>query len=157
MTGIQFLTNQRRAILLVLTTPLALCVLLAVAFGSAPPQIDSSDLDALAIFAYRDWQSTGVYVDTDEIVQVRATGQWMYTPGEWNDANGHRRYRAPGFYPLPGVGGGALIGKVGDNGIPFFVGEHGMVRTRETGILYLRIDDDILSDNEGDLLVQVGD
>lgn len=107
------------------------------------------------IFAYRGWQSTGVRLEANETAVIRAKGQWLYTPGEWHDANGHKRYPAPDFYPMTGVAGGILLGRVGENGYIQPVGRRGEIWTSEAGMLYLRINDDILSDNAGVLEVSV--
>ncbi len=155
MTRFSLPVLRRGQVLLVLSALPALCLLLAWASTAAPALIDAQDLDSLSIYAYRDWQSTGVYVQPDQRVSVRARGEWLYTPGEWHDANGHRRYLAPKFYPVPGVRGGALIGKIGEQGGAFMVGADRMWRVGEAGMLYLRIDDDIVSDNEGKLQVDV--
>jgi hypothetical protein len=107
------------------------------------------------ILAYRGWQSTGVRLQAGESAEIRAKGQWLYTPGEWHDANGHKRYPAPNFYPMTGVAGGVLLGRVGDEGSIQWVGTRGRIYTSEGGMLYLRINDDILSDNEGSLQVAI--
>ncbi|HIC88154.1 MAG TPA: hypothetical protein EYP04_01945 [Anaerolineae bacterium] len=107
------------------------------------------------IFAYRDWQSVGVRVRPGDVLRIRAKGTWMYTPGEYHGPEGHHRYRAPNFYPLPGVPGGALIGRIGEDGRPFYVGRGGTFPIDRAGALYLRIDDDILRDNDGWVTVEV--
>jgi hypothetical protein len=107
------------------------------------------------IFAYRDWQSVGMQVQTGDVLQIRAQGSWMYTPGEYHGPEGHAHYRAPSFYPLPDAPGGALIGRVGENGELFYVGQRVTWVARRSGLLYLRIDDDILSDNDGWVVVEV--
>jgi len=140
------------AIVLALST---LGLFLSLARSSPPPTIDARDLNQMKIFAYRDWQSTGVTVNPVDVVNIRARGRWLYTPNEWHGPAGHPRFRAPQFYPLPGVPGGALIGKICDNGKPFYVGANISIRTQVSGQLYLRIDDDILSDNEGEVEVDV--
>jgi hypothetical protein len=107
------------------------------------------------IFAYRGWQSTGVRLQANETAVIRATGQWLYTPGEWHDANGHKRYPAPSYYPMTGVAGGVLLGRVGEDGYIQLIGRNGRLYTSEPGMIYLRINDDILTDNEGSLQVSI--
>jgi hypothetical protein len=53
------------------------------------------------------------------------------------------------------VPGGLLIGRIGQNGAPFWVGKGTTVQAQEAGDLYLRINDDILSDNDGWVETQV--
>jgi hypothetical protein len=107
------------------------------------------------VSARRGWQSTDVLVKRGDKVQIRARGTWLYTPGEYHGPQGHERYRAPECYPLPDVPGGALIGRTGKDGEPFYVGDSFTFRARRAGCLFLRIDDDVLSDNEGHMTVEV--
>ena len=133
----------------------AFCLFCALVLSAAPPLRDARDLDALAIYAYRDWQSTGTVVKTYQRLSIRARGEWLYTPGEWHGPEGHARYLAPGFYPVPSIRGGALIGKIGESGKPFPVGKEWAMRVNLEGMLYLRINDDVLSDNEGQVEVEL--
>lgn len=118
-------------------------------------QVEHTSLNGIQIFAYRDWQSTGLLVGQDDLLSIKAQGSWLYTPGEYHGPEGHRRYASPTFYPLPGVPGGALIGRIGEEGEPFHVGKSQRRRANRDGLLYLRIDDDILSDNEEYVAVEV--
>ena len=108
-----------------------------------------SDLIDKRIFAYRDWQSTGVRVNQGDRVEIEAQGEWLYTPAEYHGPEGHAVFPAPSFYPIPNGAGGALIGRIGEYGQRFPVGERATLQAREDGILYLRINDDVLSDNDG--------
>jgi hypothetical protein len=146
---------MKRSILFVLLALIAL-----IAWCQVPPQekqgqIEHSDLDGIRIYAYRDWQSTGLRVRQGDLLALEAEGTWLYTPDEYHGPEGHRSYRAPSFYPLPSVPGGALIGRIGEEGDPRYVGDSARWRAQHDGLLYLRIDDDILSDNEGFVTVHV--
>ncbi len=144
-----------RKLMLAACGALALCVFLAMALTASPPFLDASDLDSLTIYAYRDWQSTGVTLTAADPLTITTRGNWLYTPGEWHGPEGHARFLSPAFYPLPGVRGGALIGRIGETGAPFLVGARYSGRANGSGMLYLRIDDDILSDNEGQVQADV--
>jgi hypothetical protein len=113
------------------------------------------EMASTQVFAYRGWQSTGIRLEPGETAMIRAKGDWLYTPGEWHDANGHERFPAPYFYPMTGVAGGVLLGRIGESGVIYQVGTRGYIYSDESGMLYLRINDDILSDNEGALQVTV--
>ena len=107
------------------------------------------------VYAYRDWQSLGLRVHPGEILKIKAQGRWLYTPEEYHGPEGHARYRAPAFYPLPRVSGGCLIGRIGEEGNIFYVGRATSIPVQNFGALYLRINDDILSDNDGWVGVEV--
>jgi hypothetical protein len=107
------------------------------------------------IYAYRGWQSLGLFVKQGDRIDIQAQGSWLYTPDEYHGPEGHARYPAPPFYPLPGVAGGALIGRIGETGQPFLVGRRTSWFAERDGLLYLRIDDDLLGDNEGSVAVEV--
>ena len=108
------------------------------------------------VYAYRGWQSTGVQLHKGDWYTVHAEGIWLYSPYAGpNGPEGHRRYLSPNFYPLPNVRGGALIGRIGEEGQPFYVGRGMGGSVDRNGLLYLRIDDDLLGDNVGSLTIRV--
>ena len=114
-----------------------------------------SDLIAKRIYAYRDWQSTGVRVDQGDLVEIEAEGEWLYTPDEFHGPGGHPVFPAASFYPISSGSGGSLIGRIGEEGYRFIVGERVDMQAPQKGILYLRINDDILSDNDGWVAVRI--
>jgi hypothetical protein len=114
-----------------------------------------SDLIDKRIYAYREWQSTGVRVYQGDWVEIEAQGEWLYTPAEYHGPEGHAVFPAPSFYPIPNGAGGALIGRIGEYGQRFAVGKRATLQAREDGILYLRINDDVLSDNDGWVAVRI--
>jgi len=116
---------------------------------------DHKELLAKRIYAYRDWQSTGVRVDQGDRVRIEAEGEWLYTPDEFHGPSGHPVFPAPSFYPVGEGTGGALIGRIGVHGFRFVVGEGVNMQATQHGILYLRINDDILSDNDGYVAVRI--
>ena len=113
------------------------------------------DMAQTRVYAYRDWQSTGIRLEVGEEVAIRATGEWLYTPNEWHGAEGHARYPAPNFYPMSHVPGGLLLARIGEAGGPVWVGKDTTLWVNEPGMLYLRINDDQLSDNKGVLDVKI--
>ncbi len=147
--------NIRRIILLVALTFGALLTFGGLTSAARGPQ-NQEALIVNRIYAYRGWQSTGIQLRQDDWFTVRAQGTWLYSPYAGpNGPEGHRRFLAPGFYPLPGVGGGSLIGRVGEDGPAFYVGRGMSGRVERNGLLYLRIDDDLLGDNIGNVTIQV--
>ena len=119
--------------------------------------ITQDDLTVPGIYAYRDWQSVGVQVDAGDVVHVRAQGRWLYTPGEFHGPEGHRTYPAPDTYPVSGgrTPGGVLLGRIGEEGYPQLIGSGRTLIADRSGMLYFRINDDVLSDNEGYVSVEV--
>lgn len=146
---------MKRSILYVLLALVALTAWCRVPSQEREGQIEHSALNDIRIYAYRDWQSTGLRVQQGDMLNLEAEGSWLYTPDEYHGPQGHRHYRAPSFYPLPSIPGGALIGRIGEEGEPRYVGDGMRWRAQSDGLLYLRIDDDILSDNEGFVTVRV--
>ena len=120
-----------------------------LAAGGTLEPVQQAEMAQHRIFAYRDWQSVGVRLQPDDLVWLTASGEWSYTPGEFHGPEGHPRYPAPAFYPMPYTRGGNLIGKIGETGDPFIVSTRTRVQAHDAGTLYLRINDDILSDNRG--------
>ncbi len=113
-----------------------------------------TELLTRAAFAYRQWQSTGFYLNQGDRFTIQARGEWLYSPlvGKHGPAGG---LPAPAFYPLPQVDGGALIGRIGENGQPFYVGRWTSGLADAPGLLYLRINDDLLGDNAGQLAIEI--
>lgn len=114
-----------------------------------------SDIIDRRIFAYRDWQSAGLRVNQGDRVEIEARGLWLYTPEEYHGPEGHALFPAPSFYPIPNAAGGALIGRIGEYGERFAIGEGAKFQARQHGILYMRINDDMLTDNDGWVAVRV--
>jgi hypothetical protein len=146
---------MKRSILFVLLALIALSAWCQIPAQEKQGQVQHSMLNDIRIYAYRDWQSTGLRVQQGDILSLEAEGTWLYTPEEYHGPQGHRHYRAPSFYPLPSVPGGALIGRIGEDGEPRYVGDSLRWRAQREGMLYLRIDDDILSDNEGFVTIDI--
>lgn len=110
------------------------------------------------------WQGTGVQVNGLVPRLVRyVSGLWCASPQGGNvDGNGGSRHIDYSSYALPGAAEGALIGRVGNGGKPFLVGDLGQVPGNEQGELQLCINDDLtgqhgsgLKDNTGALTIRV--
>ena len=131
---------------------LVLCIAIIAAVWLISHNISPRRAESLSrprIYAYKDWQSVGLQVNPGDRVDIRAEGQWLYTPGEYHGPEGHRLYLAPDTYPINATAGGVLLGRIGENGPLYLVGKGRTIIADESGTLYFRINDDILSDNEG--------
>jgi hypothetical protein len=112
---------------------------------------------AKLIDSREEWTATGVIINTDESVTIFAQGyaSW-HSSGisenilDWYGPNG-----ISGVYlnttnsPCPTCPGMSLIGKIGVNGQPFYVGSLCHIGDEITGELYLGINDELTSDNYG--------
>ncbi len=95
----------------------------------------------------------------------RPRGQQIYFASEgetrWgrdrrDGAEGERNSPVNPNRPLPDRPAAALIGRIGDRNQYFFIGgDFGPFRARDSGRLYLGINDDVLTDNSGNLRVTV--
>jgi hypothetical protein len=102
------------------------------------------------------WTSTGISVRSGHEVYFEANGKITWGPGRRDDAGGEGGRHHNAGRPIPRKPGGALIGKIGSHGDPFFIGkEEDGIRMRATGTLYLGINDDYLLDNGGGFRVTV--
>jgi hypothetical protein len=135
----------------------ALLWLCAASFAAHPAQWRASraaERQVFPVYAYRQWQSTGIKLAPGDTYTLRATGEWQYSPivGQHGPAGGRP---AAANYPLPQVPGGALLARVGESGDVLFAGARLRAAAAQGGLLYLRINDDLLGDNQGVLSVEI--
>jgi hypothetical protein len=112
------------------------------------------------VYADQEWQDTGVSVQSGDFVTVvQIDGEWTYRePGiKPFDANGSPIVQPPEREgsPLPSVLIGSLIGKVGKDGSPVFIGRWGTLAVQTDGVLYLVMNDNSHTDNTGHITVQI--
>jgi hypothetical protein len=116
------------------------------------------DFGSYTIYAYRQWQSVGIRLERGDLVRLTASGQWQYSPlvGLHGPEGGGRPVTV-NTYPLSGYGafGGTLLGRIGESGPPFVVGRGMSLEANAEGLLFLRINDDLLGDNKGAVTVNI--
>lgn len=126
---------------------------------------------SVSVQANLGWQDSGVLVAAGQTVTVTyVSGDWTADPktndGNAYDANGCPGVVVPGSqtaFPMPGVTMGALVGRVGESGAAFLIGDGPQViPSGDIGNLYLCINDDLtgaygagLADNSGSVTVQI--
>jgi hypothetical protein len=138
--------------------PLLAVVLLCGATSAIGPERwgprAQGDMAGYRVYSYRQWQSTDLQLSPGDRIRISARGEWQYSPfvGMHGPEGG---LAGMPEYPLPGERGGALVGRVGDRGDVFYVGRGTALVVRDPGMLLLRINDDILSDNRGQLDVEI--
>jgi Ca2+-binding EF-hand superfamily protein len=108
----------------------------------------------VVVSARQQWVDTGIEVRAGDYVYSTATGRVSWAPGAtYTDPNGASP--AGNNYPLPGVGEGALLGRIG-NTQAFLVGANlEGYRASTAGRLYLMVNDDALTDNQGSFRASV--
>jgi hypothetical protein len=102
------------------------------------------------------WADTGIDVRSGQEISFVATGEVRWGPNRRDGADGERNSpRNPGR-PMPDRNAAALIGRIGPNGDPFFIGDdREPIRLRGGGRLFVGINDDFLQDNTGSLRVTI--
>jgi hypothetical protein len=102
------------------------------------------------------WRDTGVTVRAGQTVYFAATGRVRWGPGRQDGPAGENGSPRNESRPIPSRPAAALIGRVGDSMDYFFIGaDTGPIRVRESGRLFLGINDDFLPDNSGAFSVTV--
>lgn len=108
----------------------------------------------VTVSANVDWIDTGVDVRAGQTVFFEATGQVRWGQDRRDGPAGERNSPSNPNRPLGNRNAAALIGKIGND--LFFIGdETGAIRVRNSGRLYLGVNDDVLSDNSGNFRVVV--
>jgi hypothetical protein len=104
------------------------------------------------------WTDTGITVAIGDELKIQATGTIQYSPvaQDLSEPGGVPGKAPTPKAPLPQIFIGALIGRIGSDTAPFFVGASmGPLRSPRAGRLYLRVNDDILNDNRGEFRASI--
>lgn len=135
----------------------------------------------VAVPSARAWTDTGIELQPGDPVHIEASGvAWAVGPRMWERLVGSRVDRGvgprgthvwprtyplragqpAGSFPLPAMGDGpfpafCLIGRIGTDGRPFYVGERYDGLSPAAGRLWLGINDDRPEDNRGDFRATV--
>jgi hypothetical protein len=102
------------------------------------------------------WTDAGVEVRAGQRIRFEATGEIRWGPGRKDGPEGEGGSHSNSNRPMPNRPGAALIGRVGSGSDLFFIGnDQGEIRVRNSGRLYLGVNDDYLQDNSGSFRVIV--
>jgi hypothetical protein len=102
------------------------------------------------------WTDTGIDVRSGQQIYFSSQGETRWGHDRKDGAEGERNSPLNPNRPLPDRPAAALIGRIGDRNQIFFIGaDSAPFRARDTGRLYLGINDDVLTDNSGNLRVTV--
>lgn len=123
--------------------------------GSAVPQGDGTVV--VTVPGTSRWQGTGLFVRSGDVVQFSSDGTVYLRSGGQDPAQpaGALSGRSAPGASVAGVLAGALVGRVGDRGAPFGIGNQTSLTMPAAGELFLGVNDDELSDNQGSFTVRV--
>ncbi len=131
-------------------------------FGNYPaPTVEAPvPPGAVRVRATARWVPTGVFINKGDSVQFAASGEVRLSADAEDRAStaGSLRGRRAEKAPAPQLLAGALIGRIGTAGAPFGIGNMTQALPMDgVGELFLAVNDDELSDNEGafDVTVRV--
>jgi len=101
------------------------------------------------------WTDTGMDVNRNDRLVFSANGEVCYSQNEPAVTPDGHLVQANQSYPVPSIGVGGLIGKVG-NGRPFAIGSNSQpIQMPANGRLFLGINDDSFGDNSGGFRVSI--
>jgi hypothetical protein len=110
----------------------------------------------VTVYADRRWVDTGLEVRAGQTIQFEPEGVVTWGPGRQDGPEGELNSPFNSNRPIPNRAGGALIGRIGNSNDVFFIGnDRGPFRVRNSGHLYLGVNDDQLQDNSGAFQVRV--
>lgn len=123
----------------------------------ASVQTDASGTVTVTVPGNSRWVATGLFVRNGERVLLSADGTVYLRSGSQDPARpaGALAARSAPGAPLPALLAGALIGRVGERGVPFGIGDQTSIPMPAAGQFYLGINDDELSDNSGSFSVRI--
>jgi hypothetical protein len=127
---------------------------LTAAVRTAVPTLATFDVSVPASAC---WIKSPVSVLEGQKVGISASGgvNTYGGKGSDNDPNGQESICGAVECPVQGVGYGALIGKLGEDGKPFFVGTKFELVATKDGLLYFTVNDWMCDDNSGAFDLQV--
>jgi hypothetical protein len=103
------------------------------------------------------WTPTGLTVRRGEVLNFNTTGEVQLSTDASDVASsaGAKSARKAPNAPLPDALAGALIGRIGQNGQPFAIGNQSSVPMPGAGQLFLGVNDDGFDDNRGEFRVEI--
>lgn len=124
--------------------------------GGRPPAAGLRER-RVTVQARQAWTDTGVDVRRGQQISLTASGEIRWGPGRKDGPAGEKNSPENPGRPIPHRPAGSLIARVGaDDNAPFFVGgEPGPFVVRDSGRLFLGVNDDYLQDNSGFFTVVV--
>jgi hypothetical protein len=122
-------------------------------YDGAADNVDVADVETSTtrIDPKAAWQDSGVFLPAGATASIKAEGKWSPWPlaGLWSGPEGNEAWQGQvAFIPAS-----ALMGRLGTDGRPFFVGPAATVTAKDNGRLYLAMNDvfSALWDNTGEM------
>jgi hypothetical protein len=103
------------------------------------------------------WTPTGITVRKGDRLSLSSTGE-VQLSADTNDVatpDGARSGRYAARARMPRTIAGALIGRIGPNGQPFGIGTQTLIPAPGAGQLFLGVNDDVFTDNQGSFQVTI--
>jgi hypothetical protein len=125
--------------------------------SQSPSAVNTGDGLLLTVPGNTRWMGTGVFVRRGERLGMQTEGSIYLVSGGQDEASpaGARNQRRAAGAPLPAVLAGALIGRIGASGTPFGIGDQSSIVAPAAGELYLGVNDDDVTDNQGEFRVRI--
>jgi hypothetical protein len=122
----------------------------------APTAAGTGGGPGVIVAGNQQWVSSGLTVRRGERLTFQSTGEVRLSadPNDVAGVAGARSQRYAVGSPLPQNFAGALIGRIG-NGAPFAIGDQTSIVMPAAGVLWLGINDDVVSDNSGQFNVVI--
>jgi hypothetical protein len=125
--------------------------------GPADTRDASGQSRTITVPSTQQWTATGIRVNQGDRLQFQSSGEINLRPAANNDragTAGSLTGRTAPNSPIPSALAGALIGRI-DSGQPWGLGNQTSVVMPASGMLYLGINDDLLTDNSGAFTVRI--
>lgn len=126
--------------------------------GGGGPEVDAApavDLVDVEVAGDRAWTDTGLDLTAIELVQIEASGSISFEPGAEVGPEGYGPDDHDGNNVVQCSNHASLIAKIGTDGSPMALGEHGWLAATRAGRLFLGPNDRGTGNNSGSFSVRL--
>ena len=104
-------------------------------YGGAADNVEVADMERtkVTVSSKSAWQDSGVYLPAGATASIKANGKWSPWPaaGLWCGPEGNEAWQGQ----VPFIPASALMGRLGTDGKPFYVGPEAQVTAKDNGRL----------------------
>ncbi|WP_422348691.1 PIG-L deacetylase family protein [Flagellimonas sp.] len=118
----------------------------------------NGSVNSYTVSGTTEWLDTGIHVDANSEIEFEAEGKviWDVSGMYHSSPNGNAPQIGIGKLPVNSTGGGALIGRIGESPENvFFIGRKKKIHSSVSGRIYLGINDEDFTDNDGEFKVWI--